>query len=123
MRVFDRRPDDAVARQLGDPEVEDLDGEVPAAAVVEGEEDVFGLEVAMDDALGVRGRQRAGNLPGHRCDRRGLAREAAHPLERGPQALALQILHDDVRAIVDDLAVVDLDDPGVLDGREWRAPR
>ena len=43
----------------------------PAAAGVEREEDVLGLEVAVDDALGVRGRQRAGDLPGDRGDRVG----------------------------------------------------
>ena len=44
--------------QLGQTEVEDLD------AAVFGEEDVFGLEVAVDDALFVRGGEAAGDLQG-----------------------------------------------------------
>ena len=82
--------------QLGDAEVEHLDALVARDARVVGhEEEVVGLEVAVDDALGVRGAER------RRRSARAMstaARAGSRPTRREPrrQALALEQLHDDV---------------------------
>src|SRR5215813_11479757 len=72
-------------------EVEDLD------AILGGDEHVRGLEIAMDDALDVRGRETS-------CDRLGVLDGTPRP-ERSrrtglPQRLALQELRDDERRTV-----------------------
>ena len=62
--------------ELGQAEVEHLDeGGVVAAR---DEEDVLGLEVAVDDAVRVRGRERVGDLRGDR--------DGALGLEAAPRA-------------------------------------
>jgi hypothetical protein len=100
------------ADRLGDAEVEDLGHHV--AAVVEGEEDVPGLEIAVDDAAVVRLVEAARD---ERDPRGGLARaEAALALEAVVHALAFEHLHHDVgRAVVGLTHVVDVDDGGVLE--------
>ena len=71
----------------------------------------------MDDLLPVGGSQRARDLADDGGDGNRLAGQGARAAQRGRQALAFQVLHDDVSLLVDDLAVVDLDDPGMLDDR------
>ena len=75
------------ARQLRQAEVEDLD---PAVA---GEEHVLGLQVAVDDALLVRGGEAARDL--ERVVER-LARRERARREPVAQRLALEQLRDDV---------------------------
>ena len=71
---------------LGDPEVRDLH------AAVRGHEQVLGLDVAVDDPLGLRVRERGEQAVEH-----------AHHLRQGqraderPQRAALEVLHRDVR--------------------------
>ena len=74
-------------RQLGEAEVEDLH-----AAVV-GHEDVLGLQVPVDDALLVRGREAVGDLE-RVVD--GLALREGAAREDRPQRLAFEQLQDDV---------------------------
>ena len=78
-------------RQLRETEVEDLD------VAVGGDEEVFGLEVAVNDALFVGGRESVGDRD--RILHRAAGRELA-ARERGPQRLALEQLLDDVRRSV-----------------------
>ena len=97
-------------RELGETEVEDFD------ALVGGDEDVFRLQVAMDDALVVRGGKPAGEL--HRvreslADKKPRAcRVRNRPLVAGrkpvAQRLALEQLRDDVRRAVVLADVVDI---------------
>ena len=86
----------------GDPEVGHLD---PA---VLGEEDVPGLDVAMDDPPGVGGGQRAGDLgrdPGHLG-----RRERTGPPEERREVLPVDVVHDDERPGGIGPEVVDGDD-------------
>ena len=103
-----RRPlvDRAAVGQLRQAEVEDLD------AAVAGDEDVLGLEVAVDDALLVRGRQPLRDLqPPSSIALRG----GSGPRARArAQRLALEQLGDDVRRAVVRADVEDRDD--VRDG-------
>ena len=102
-RLLCRRPFD----ELRDAEVEDLR---PAVA---GDHDVGRLDVAVDDAVGVRSRKRGGDLSTRlerRRHRQGALRE--DPIERRP----LDELHGDegrARLLVD---VVDRDDVRVVEG-------
>jgi hypothetical protein len=105
----------AVAGELGDAEVEHLDEVLVVAA--DDEIDVLGLEVAVDDALLVRRRQR----------RAALGHDGQRVLERQPgatdarrQRLAVEELHDEVDDVLAVLArrlaeVDDVDDVGVAD--------
>ena len=91
--------------QLRESEVEDLD------APVSGEEQVFGLEIAMDDPFFVRRREPARDL--HRvverlADRNGAGGQAL------AQRLALEELGDDVRRAVLHAEVVDGRDSRVV---------
>ena len=101
-------------RDLGDPEVDDLD-EVRAAVAVE-QEHVLRLEVAVDDALVVGGGERARDLRGdpdraHRRERR------AEP-DRRAERLARHELHHRVgHAVGRGAEVGDVDDVGVADAR------
>ena len=63
------------------------------------------------------GRERAGDLADHGGERHRLAGKRAGATERGGQALAFQVFHDDVGLVVNDITVVDLDDAGVPDER------
>ena len=100
-------------RQLGDAEIEHLHA-IAGAVRIGDEEHVIGLEIAVNDPLGVRGpkctRDAASN-------RRGLelGQPAAVP-EPGAQGLAVEQLHHEIRTAIDAVAeVVDLDDAGVAD--------
>src|SRR5690606_8408113 len=101
---------DVTAKDRGDPEVEDLDG-----AVI-GQQDVVGLQVAVDDRDRVRVGQDGGDL---RADRGGPGdRQRVAPVDVDPQVLALDVLHHQVEAVrgigVQD-RVVHLRDAVVLD--------
>ena len=105
----------ALAHQLGDPEVEHLDP-VATALEIGHQEDVVGLDVAVDDALGVRGGERAGDAA-HDGQRLGLWQPTAGAQPRA-QRLAVEQLQHQVRRTVGQVPeVVDLDDPGVPDRR------
>ena len=90
--------------QLGDAEVEQLD----ELGAVGGRDDdhVVGLEVAVDDADGVRGLEAVADLHEH-GERARQVDAGARPLA---EALAAQELHDDERR-----AVVELDEVGDVD--------
>ena len=80
------------------------------------QEDVVGLQVAVDDPLAVRRRQRVGDVPGQ--EHRAAGREAPAAAQVAAQALAHQVLHHDVGvAVGQDAAVDDVDDSGVPDQR------
>src|SRR6266702_3806975 len=74
--------------ELGEAEIEDLD------LARDGDEDVLGLQVAVDDALVVRGGEAAGDLDGE-ADRLSYGQRA--PLQPLAQGLALEQLEDNVR--------------------------
>ena len=93
-------------RQLGQAEVEDLD-----AAVLRDEE-VLGLQVPVDDAFLVRGREAMRDLR-RVVDRLALREPAAG--EDGAQRLAFEELLDDVRRAVHLPDVVDGGDVGVVE--------
>jgi hypothetical protein len=79
------------------------------------EEDVAGLEVAANDALGVRGGERRGDL--HQERQHLVQRQLRVRAQGGVQRLALEELHDDVRAAVIELPQAeDVDDVAVADG-------
>ena len=94
----------------GDAEV----GDLGRALLVD--EDVLGLDVAVDDALGVGGAERAGDLDrvGDRLGDRQPAVAADAVLER----LALDVLEDDERRAVVLAGVDDADDVGVVELRD-----
>ncbi len=101
------------AADLGDAEVEDLHEAVVAPAT--DEEDVVGLQIAVDDAAPVRGGQGRGDLGRDVEHLVGRHRAAADPIGEG---LALQVLHHEVGGAVGELPeVADVDDVGVADGR------
>ena len=103
----------ARAQRLGDPEVDDLD-EVGVLATEN--EQVLRLDVAMDDALRVRGGEHRCGLRDHAEDpllaELGLARETLR------EGLAVEVLHHHERPTVDGGAEVgDRDDVLVVDRR------
>ena len=79
------------AEQFGQAEVQNLH-----AAVV-GDEDVLGFQIAMDDALVVRGRETVGDLE-RVLD--GLARAEAAPSDPLAQRLAFEQFLDDVGRVL-----------------------
>jgi hypothetical protein len=99
--------------ELREAEIEDL-GEELALLVVR-EEQVFGLEVAVDDAGGVRAREAAAGLRGHRERHAHVDRAlVGHPLV---ERLALEQLEHQERApVVEAPRVVHVADVGAADG-------
>src|SRR6185437_15728503 len=99
--------------ELGEAEIEDLGEQL--ALLVLGQEDVLGLQVAVDDVGRVRLRQAAADL-GHDRDR-GLdvqPPDLGHALVQG---LALEQLQDqEGAAVVEPAGVVDVADVGAADG-------
>ena len=79
--------------EFGDAEVHDL--RLQPLAVLLGDEDVLGFEIAMDDAFGVRGVERVHDRQ-DRLDRSNRAQPAT-PLEQSSEILALEQLHHDER--------------------------
>jgi hypothetical protein len=101
-----------LAGDAGDPEVDDAD--VVAAVVAALEEDVVGLEVAVDDAGGVRGGEGVGDLGG---DLAGAGPREGFALEVAAQADAADELDDEEGAAAVEGAVVEgADDVRVIDG-------
>ena len=93
-------------RQAGDPEVEDLDPSV------RGEEEIVGLEVAVDDRA--RARPRARGTPRRELDRGSQGHRPA--LEALPEALALEELEHEVGAPAGGADVEDGQDVRVGEG-------
>jgi hypothetical protein len=94
--------------ELGEAEVEDLDQDAGGRAALGDEEDVVGLEVAVNDPGGVRGADRLRHLP--HDDGGEPAGEPTFATSTHREALALEELHHQVgraarvRAEVEDLA-------------------
>jgi hypothetical protein len=108
------RPGGVERRDLRDAEVDDLD-EVASAVAVD-EEDVLGLEIAVDDALVVGRAQRLRDLRGDR--QRAIGRHRRRQLDRLRQRLAVDVLHHRVgQAVGRGAEVGDVDDVGVADAR------
>jgi hypothetical protein len=95
------------AHELGQAEVEDLH------PTVRGQEEVLGLEVAVDDALGVGGLEAAGGLEGVAEDLLSGGGAAGDELA---QRIALEELGDDVGSAVVGPRVVDGENVGVVQG-------
>ena len=93
-------------RQLGQPEVEDLD------AAISGDEEVLGLQIPMHDPLFVRRGQPVSHLE-RVID--GLPRWKPAARQRGSQRLAFQQLADYVGRAVVRADVVDRGDAGVIE--------
>ena len=91
---------------LGEPEVEHLD-----RAGARGQHDVFGLEIAMHDAGGVRGGHGVGDLDG---DFDGAADGTASIAQEGAQSVALDEFGDQEGLAVVLAELVDGDDVGVV---------
>ena len=99
-----------ITRQLGDPEVDQLD----RIGRLRLDEDVLRLEIAVNDPLRVRRLQRLGHAA--RESRRGQPGERAPPRQHRGQRLPVEILHHDVGTAGGvDLAVEHLHDPRVRD--------
>ena len=97
-----------ILRELRDAEVEDL------RRARRGQEDVLGLEIAMDQPSRVRGHQAARHRGG---DATGVLRRDRPSADRRPQGLAVQQFRDQVRATVRHPHVEHLDDVGVVERR------
>ena len=99
--------------RLGQAKVEDLGlSGVPACG--SGYEDVGGLDVAVDDAFGVRGHQPVGNLNRQVEKRRRLERTSLH---QALESASLEELHDHewlAQVLAD---VIDGADVGMIQGR------
>ena len=86
------------------------------------EQNVLGLDVAVDDAVGVGVRQGVRHLGGERDDL--VHRQLLLPAQPAPQGLAIHERHDEIRrlaarAVVDGARVEDREDVGMLKaGRE-----
>src|SRR5262249_21277926 len=98
---------------LRDAEIEDLERLFALFAVVAlREEEVMRLDVAMDDAQLLRAAQ---GLRGLREDRlRLIERDATFAIEAVHEVLAVEELHHDVRQVVVDAVIEDVDDVRAL---------
>lgn len=100
--------------RLGDAEVEHLCLE---AGSVRDEEDVVGLDVAVDDAGAVGGVERPADVAGEQGDLSGSPR--AESVDHVGEAHPGEVLHDEEgRAVVQLSRVEDRDDAGVVDLRD-----
>src|SRR5262249_49417668 len=99
---------------LRDTEVEDLDALAARELRVGYDEDVVGFEIAVRDADGLRRSEDARDLATEIADR--AERESARATDPRREGLAVEKLHDQVRATTGvDPALEDLDGPGMLD--------
>ena len=99
-------------RHLGQPKVENLGGSA------RGHKNVRRLDVAMHDALGVRGIQRFGHVNADREQRLHLQRPVADEMFQG---LAFQVLHDNEGLVALFPDVVNSADVGMIErGRRLR---
>ena len=97
------------------PEARDSEIENPHAAIA-GNEDVLGLEVSVDDPLGVRGHEHIEELVGDR-EHFVLAESASVTLAAIFERFAVEEFHDEERRpILGDIVVRDANDPVVTDG-------
>src|SRR5215813_10699062 len=78
---------------LGDPEVEDLGALAARSRAIVDDEDVSGLQIAMDDSLGVYRGERAADLPTQPQTRDRI--EFSDAPESHVQRFAIEKLHDD----------------------------
>ncbi len=99
--------------QLRDAEVQELGLDLPRQRLPE--EDVVGLQVAVDDVALVHRRHRGAHRE-HEVQR-GREGERAAVVDAVGEALPLEELHREVGHAVDGARVVDLDDVGVLEAR------
>ena len=97
---------------LGDAEVGEV-RMIGRCAAIAGQQDVAGLDVAMDQALGVRGVQRRGRLRDDR-DRTRRIQPGVGPQE-ALQVRSLDVPHRDVQHAVGLARVVDGDDVGMVE--------
>ena len=104
----ERDPGVGAAVGSGKTEIENLD------PLVTSDEDVFRFDVAMDDALRVRGRQRLGHLGTELSGFAPRQRAAGKP---SPQRLAFEQLHDRKRLIADECQLVNREDAGMRERR------
>ena len=88
---------DGWLEKLRDAEIEDLGDDVPVG--IDGEEDVLGLQVAVDDPLRVRVRERREERQDDR--QRVLEREPPLLVHERRERLAAQELHDDHQRVGD----------------------
>ena len=86
------------------------------------EEEVAGLDVAVDEACGVRVLEAGADLHSE-VDDASPGRAAPRPVELVRERAAVHVLHDDVRVAVVLARVVDLDDVGVGEAAPRGAPR
>src|SRR2546430_16273235 len=93
------------------------DTEVGHPGVIAGQEDVFGLDVAMDDAVSVRVGQCVTDLEGDA--QRRLEWQALLPLQAGPQRLALDVRHPVITQPVRPLG----DEKAFVPGAKWHHGR
>jgi hypothetical protein len=100
-------------QRLRDAEVDDLDEVLVLAAE---QEDVVGFDVAVDDALGVGGAERRGDLPGDVGDP-GLGQRALAVEQLGQRLTLEELHHDEGPAVVGLAEVGDVDDVLVADRR------
>ncbi len=100
---------------LGDAEVEQAHRH-DAARAVEGDEDVLGLEIAVDDADAVRRVERLEHGEGGGHD--GVDLEAADAAQRRADRLAVEVLHHQVGPHLAHARLEDLDHVGVVDAVE-----
>ena len=116
-----RRPEDLAhlgasarpARELRDAEIDELRDLV---VVLAGEEDVLGLQIAVDDSHGVRAREASRDLSDD--TEGGGDVELADELEARRQVFADEPLHRDERNALPEVVVEDADDMRALDLRD-----
>ena len=105
-----------IVGQLRDAEIEDLAAFAAGDLVIGDEENILGLEIAMNDAARVRRAERARDLA-HDPQRVG-DRQSPQPTDALIERLARQQLHHEIGAAVGVVAEVeDLHDPRIRDRR------
>ncbi len=88
------------------------DAEVRHQRLPRGEQDVLGLDIAMNDTAGMRVVQRPRDLPGNGDG--GVHRELRFPIQPVPQGFPLDVRHHVVEEIAGAAGVEQAEDVGVL---------